>query len=130
MSFQRTLPFSCLKSFLLPLASSLFTFLLLSTISFSHNFVGRNRHPFGLLIKLRLWNLTIFEISIVSSDSAANYLCLFLFLQRSWPALATGSCSSQGRRGIRNLPFFVLTRFYVVFQNSDILVSVRTRLFV
>ena len=31
-------------------------------------------------------------------------VCFVLFLQRSWPALASQSCPSQDRRGIRNVP--------------------------
>ena len=33
-----------------------------------------------------------------------QFACLFLFLPRSWPALALQSCSSQVCRGIWNLP--------------------------
>ena len=54
MSLKQTLPFSSLKSLLLLLASSLFSFLLLSTITFTHYFVVCNRYPFGLLVKLKL----------------------------------------------------------------------------
>ena len=100
MSLKQTLPFSSLKSLLLLLASSLFSFLLLSTITFTHYFVVCNRYPFGLLVKLKLWNLTVFKISIVFQRLSANDL----FLQRSWPALASQSCPSQDRRGIRNVP--------------------------
>ena len=100
MSLKQTLPFSSLKSLLLLLASSLFSFLLLSTITFTHNFVVCNRYPFGLLVKFKLWNLTVFKISIVFQRLSANDL----FLQRSWSALASQSCPSQDRRGIRNVP--------------------------
>ena len=98
MSFKQTLPFSSLKSLLLLLASPLFSFLLLSTINFSHNFVVCNRYPFSLLVKFKLRNLTVLRFLSFSSDSAQIFV-----LQTSWPALAWQSCLSQGRRGIQNL---------------------------
>ena len=101
MSLKQTLPFSSLKSLLLLLASSLFSFLLLSTITFTHYFVVCNRYPIGLLIKFKLWNFTIFEISIVFQRLSANFC---FCKQTSWSALARQSCSSHGRRGIQNLP--------------------------
>ena len=70
------------------------------------------------------WSLS-FEILLVSwfvsfsNDSAAICLCLFLFLPRSWPALASQSCSSQVRRRIRNLP--ILTS--VTDRNPTILIG-------
>ena len=74
MSFQQTLPFSSLKSLLLLLASSLFSFLPLSTINFSHNFVVCNRYPFGLLVKFKLWNLTVLRYLSFLSDSAQIFV--------------------------------------------------------
>ena len=54
-----------LKKFTSSFGFVAFFFLLLSTISLSHNFVVCNRYPFGLLVKFKLWNLTVFKISIV-----------------------------------------------------------------
>ena len=73
MSFKQTLPFSSLKSLLL-LASSLVSFLILSTINFSHNFVVCNRYPFGLLVKFKLWNLTVLRYLSFLSDSAQIFV--------------------------------------------------------
>ena len=74
MSFKQTLPFLSLKSLLLLLASSLFSFLPLSTINFSHNFVVCNRYPFGLLVKFKLWNLTVLRYLSFLSDSAQIFV--------------------------------------------------------
>ena len=103
LSFYQTTLFK-LKKFTCSFGFVAFFFFLLSTVCFSHNFVVCNRHPFGSLVKFKLWNLLFLRILSLSYDSAANRPCLFLFLQRSWPALALQSCSSHGCRGIQNLP--------------------------
>ena len=65
------------------MASSLFSFLLLSTINFSHNFGVCNWCPSGLLVKFKLWNLTIFEISIVFQRLSGKLpLFVFVFAQK------------------------------------------------
>ena len=76
------MPFSSLKCLLPLLASSLFSFFLLSTINFSHNFGVCNRYPFGLLVKFKLWNLTIFEISIVFQRLSGKLCFCYVFAKK------------------------------------------------
>ena len=72
-------PFQALKVYFFFWLCHFFSFLLLSTISFSHNFVVCNRYPFGLLVKFKLWNLTIFKISIVFQRLSGR-LPMFVFV--------------------------------------------------
>ena len=64
MSFYQTTLFK-LKKFTCSFGFAALFFFLLSTVSFSYNFVVCSRHPFGSLVKFKLWNLTIFKNSIV-----------------------------------------------------------------